>query len=212
MSHDISQPVPQGSDRAQDAENSRIEAIANELRRRCKLYEAQLGDSQPHVSSLEIEQRVAETYAKENALWLPIESVFDLGTPGPSGNENDTYFSDDIVFKVNNLLNCGSILRLLDKIKMHNEIFPDTFYQLHAFTGFEGRTIMPILKQDFVKDAFPTPQIAIDTYMAALGFNRGETVGRFTNNTYEVWDLVPRNVLVDAEGDIFVVDAEIKQV
>lgn len=34
--------------------------------------------------------------------------------------------------------------------------------------------------------------------------------GRFRNSQYEVWDVVPRNVLVDDEGDIFVVDAEIK--
>jgi hypothetical protein len=27
---------------------------------------------------------------------------------------------------------------------------------------------------------------------------------------YEVWDLVPRNVLKDRDGDIYVVDAEIK--
>jgi hypothetical protein len=27
---------------------------------------------------------------------------------------------------------------------------------------------------------------------------------------YEVWDLVPRNVLKDKDGDIYVVDAEIK--
>ena len=211
MSHDISQPVPQGSFGAQDAENSRIEAIANELRRRCELYETQRGDSQPHVSSFEIEQRAAEAFAKENGLWLPMDNVFDLGAPGPSGNENDTYFSDDIVYKVNNLLNCGSILRLLDKVKMHNEIFPDTFYQLHAFSGFDGRTIMPILKQDFVKDAEPTPQIAIDTYMAAIGFNREEAIGRYSNAEYTVWDLIPRNVLRDHDGDIFVVDAEIKR-
>ena len=128
-----------------------------------------------------------------------------------SGNENDTYFSDDIVYKVNNLLNCGSILRLLDKVKMHNEIFPDTFYQLYAFTGFDDRTIMPILKQDFIKDASPTPQIAIDTYMAALGFTREEAIGRYSNAAYTVWDLIPRNVLRDQDGDIFVVDAEIKR-
>ena len=211
MSHDIFQSVPQRSIGAQDAENSRIEAISNELRRRCQLYEAERGESQPHVSSLEIEQRVTEVFAKENALWIPMENVFDLGVPGPSGNENDTYVSDDIVYKVNNLLNSGSILRLLDKVKMHNEIFPDTFYQLHAFTGFDGRTIMPILKQDFVKDASPTPQIAIDTYMAALGFNREEAIGRYSNTVYTVWDLIPRNVLRDQDGDIFVVDAEIKR-
>lgn len=51
----------------------------------------------------------------------------------------------------------------------------------------------------------------IDTYMSAIGFTKAEQIGSFTNNHYEVWDLVPRNVLIDEEGDIFVVDAEIKQ-
>ena len=46
--------------------------------------------------------------------------------------------------------------------------------------------------------------------MAALGFEKTNQDGRFTNSQYEVWDLVPRNVLVDDEGDIFVIDAEIK--
>ena len=212
MDHDIFQPIPQGSVGAQDEENSRIEAIADELRRRCAIYEAQRGDGQPHVTSFDVEQRAAESFAKEHDLWIPMDMVFDLGTPGPSGNENDTYVSNDIIYKVNNLLNCGSILRLFDKAKMHNKIFPDTFYQFYAFTGFDGRTIMPILKQDLIKDARPATQIMIDTYMAALGFEKTATVGRFSNKTYEVWDLVPRNVLIDAEGDIFVVDAEIKQI
>ena len=141
MNYDILESVSQGSDGAQDAENSRIAAIADELRRRSKLYEAQHGDGQPHVSPFEIEQRITESFAKEHGLWIPIDAVFDLGTPGPSGNENDTYVSNDIIYKVNNLLNSGSILRLLDKVRMHNEIFPDTYYRLHAFTGFDGRTV-----------------------------------------------------------------------
>ena len=82
---------------------------------------------------------------------------------------------------------------------------------MHAFTGFDGRIVMPVLKQDFVKDAEPTPQIAIDTYMAALGFRGLEQVGRYANDTYIVWDLIPRNVLRDRDGDIFVVDVEIKR-
>lgn len=52
--------------------------------------------------------------------------------------------------------------------------------------------------------------IAKRTYMAALGFNSTSTNGRFTNDELEVWDLLPRNVLNDNEGDIFVIDAEIK--
>lgn len=211
MNDDLFQSVPQGSIGAQDAENRRIEAVADELRRRCKLYEAQRRDGQSYVSPFEAEQRAAENFAKEYGLWIPMEHVFDLGTPGPSGNENDTYVSNDVIYKVNNLLNSGNIISLFEKVRIHNEIFPDTFYQLHAFTGFDGRTIMPILRQDLVKDAEPTPQIAIDTYMAALGFNREDVVGRYSNTNYIVWDLIPRNVLRDRDGDIFVVDAEIKK-
>lgn len=210
MSHDIFQPIPQGIIGTQDAENRRIQAVADELLRRCQLHETQRGDCQPHVNSIDIEQRVTEAFAKEQGLWLPMALVFDLGTPGPSGNENDTYVSDDTVYKVNNLLNSGSIVHLLEKVMMHNEIFPFTSYHLYAFTGFDGRSVMPVLSQDLVKNAMPAPQIAIDTYMAAIGFNREDSVGRYSNTHYTVWDLIPRNVLQDRDGDIFVVDAEIK--
>ena len=57
MNHDISQPVPQGSDGAQDAENSRIAAIADELKRLCSIHETQCGDSLQDVSRFETEQR-----------------------------------------------------------------------------------------------------------------------------------------------------------
>ena len=48
--------------------------------------------------------------------------------------------------------------------------------------------------------------------MAAQGFKKTAEEGRFRNNQYEVWDLVPRNVLIDDEGDVYVVDAEIKRI
>ena len=63
-----------------------------------------------------------------------------------------------------------------------------------------------------MKDATPATQIMIDTYMAALGFEKADSEGRFSNGSFLVWDVVPRNVLVDSEGDIYVVDAEIKRI
>ncbi len=212
MNHDISKPVPQGSNGAQDAENSRIAAIANELERLCAVHEAQSGDCQQNVSRFETEQRAAEKMAKANGYWIPMTDIFDLGVPGPSGNENDTYVGDIVVFKVNNLLNSGSITSLLNKILMHNAIFPDTAYSFYGFAGFDGRTVQPVIAQPRIASAHPATQIMIDTYMAALGFEKTSTEGRFKNATYEVWDLLPRNVLVDSEGDIFVVDAEIKHI
>ncbi len=209
MSYDISESVSQRGSGEETAENSRIHEVADELRRRCQLYEAQLRDGQSDVNHLEVEQRVAEQYAKDNGMWLSISDVFDLGVPGPSGNENDTYVSNDIIYKVNNLLNTGSILRLLDRVMWHNNLFYDTAYTLHAFTGFEGRTIMPVLRQRLIKDAVPATVIEIETYMAAIGFTKLNDEGRYANDEYVVWDMVPRNVLRDKDGDIFIIDAEI---
>ena len=210
MSDDISQSVSQRGRREEIAENRRIYEVADELIRRSQLYEAQLRDGQEHVSRFEAEQRAAEQYAKENGMWIPMHEVFDLGTPGPSGNENDTYVSNDIVYKVNNLLNSGSIVKLLEKISWHNILFYDTFYTLYGFTGFDGRTVMPILQQRLVKNAVLAMPIEIDTYMAAIGFTKINNEGRYANADYEVWDVVPRNVLKDNDGDIYVIDAEIK--
>ena len=64
MSYDILQPIPQGGNGAQDAEDSRIAEIADELERLCRLHEAQRGAGQSDVVSLEDEQRVAEQMAK----------------------------------------------------------------------------------------------------------------------------------------------------
>jgi len=211
MNNDLLKPISQGSIGAQDAENQRITEITNEFVRFCSVYAQKCGKSSDNVTALDMEMRVAEAYAKEHAIWIPMDKIFALGEPGPSGNENDTYVNEDYVFKVNNLMNCGSILSLFDKIKMHNEIFPDTFYVLYGFTGFEGRTIMPVLRQNRVANAQPATQIIIDTYMAAIGFSKREEVGKYSNVDYTVWDLLPRNVLYDKDGDIYVVDAEISR-
>jgi len=68
-----------------------------------------------------------------------------------------------------------------------------------------------LLRQNRVSNARPATQVMIDTYMAALGFTKTNHEGRYTNGTYEAWDLLPRNVLVDDEGDLYVVDAEIRK-
>ncbi|MBQ7461330.1 MAG: hypothetical protein IJS63_03620 [Bacteroidaceae bacterium] len=86
-----------------------------------------------------------------------------------------------------------------------------TSYSLYGFSGFDGRTVQPVLRQKRIANARPATQVMIDTYMAALGFTKTDQEGRFTNGTYEAWNLLPRNVLVDDEGDLYVVGAEIRK-
>ena len=94
-----------------------------------------------------------------------MDDVFAMGDPGPSGNENDTYVCDTYIYKVNNLLNSGGICKLLDKILFHNIIFPNTAYSFRGFAGYDGRSVMPVLKQRRIRNASPATQIMIDTYI-----------------------------------------------
>ena len=211
MNDDILKSVSQGSNGAYDEENRRIREISDELQRLCRLHEEESREGKGDGGRFEIEQRAAEQYAKSVGMWIPMDKVFDLGEPGPSGNENDTYVSGTIIYKVNNLLNSGGIVKLLDKVLLHNLIFPNTAYILHGFAGYDKRSVMPVLMQRRIRNAQPATQIMIDTYMSALGFSKENDEGRYSNGTYVVWDVVPRNVLVDADGDMYVVDAEIKR-
>lgn len=211
MSNDIPESVSQRGHGAYDEESRRIKEISDELQRLCRVHETQPREGQANGNRFEIEQRIAEQYAKSVGMWIPMDKVFDMGAPGPSGNENDTYVAKDTIIKVNNLLNSGSICKLLDKIILHNHVFPNKAYKLVGFAGYDGRSVMPVLEQERICNAQPATQIMIDTYMSALGFIKENDKGRYFNGTYIVWDVVPRNVLVDADGDMYVVNAEIKK-
>ena len=182
MNNDILESVSQGGYGAYDAENRRIKEISDELQRLCRLHEAQPRTGKEDRGRFEIEQRVAEQYAKSVGMWIPMDEVFDLGTPGPSGNENDTYVAKDTIFKVNNLLNSGSICNLLDKIILHNLVFPNTAYKLKGFAGYDGRSVMPVLEQERICNAQPATHIMIDTYMSALGFTKENDEGRYSKS------------------------------
>ena len=55
MDYDLSQSVSQRGSGEETAENRRILEVADELHRRCQLYEAQLRDSQNDVGRFEVE-------------------------------------------------------------------------------------------------------------------------------------------------------------
>jgi len=152
-----------------------------------------------------------EQYTIENSLWIPINDIFSLGVPFPSGNENDVYLNSEerVVYKVNNLINSGNIVNLLNRITAHNNIFPQTKYQLVGFTGFHNRSVMPVIKQNYIGNSeFATPTEIAD-YMQALGFKKLSDTS-FTNGQYIVSDLFPRNVLKSENGNIYVIDDIIK--
>ena len=159
----------------------------------------------------EQEQRRAEQWAKHHDCWIPMEDIFQLGVPGPSGSESDTYVASDVcIYKTNNLMHCGgSIFLALKKFIDYNNIFPDSAYTFVGFAGFDGRSVYPVVRQRYIKESIPATQNEIDCYMAALGFTKDD-VGKYHNERYSVFDVLPKNVLKDSTGDFFVIDVEIQ--
>lgn len=197
-------------------ESCRIEVFADELRRRSAENQR---NAQPDSTALsprsiiDIDNSTAESLAKEKNLWIDISEVVTLGTPAPSGVENEVYLNKkgNYVYKVNNLMTSRCVSDFLQRIMLHNSIFPQTGYELYGFTGFGNGNVYPILKQNYIFGAEYATPVEIDTYMSALDFEKVDEA-TFTNGVIVVSDLYPRNVLKDNDGDLYVVDAEFKKV
>lgn len=212
--HELLQSISQAENGTLSCENEELALIANDIIAATGSGgsdETKPGNSLNNAVSLnELEQREAEKWALKCNRWISFSNVFDLGLPGPSGSESDTYLSQDgYVYKQNNLLHCsGSIVSALIRFILHNIVFPDTAYSFVAFTGFSGRSIYPIVRQCYIEGGRPATQNEIDCYMAAIGFNKVGH-GKFENELFVLSDLLPKNALKDETGDIFIVDAEI---
>lgn len=197
-------------------EGCRIEVFADELRRRSAENQRNAQSNSTTLSErrlIDIDNSTAENLAKEKNLWIEFSEVITLGTPAPSGVENDVYLNKqgNFVYKVNNLMTSRCVSDFLQRIMLHNSIFPQTGYELYGFTGFGNGNVYPILKQNYIFDTEYATPIEIDTYMSALDFEKVDEA-TFTNGEIVVSDLHPRNVLKDKDGDLYVVDAEFKKV
>lgn len=198
------------------AKNCPIEIFASECKRRSTENAKNASGNQIALSErqlIDIDNKTAEDLAKEKYLWVEFSEIMSLGVPAPSGVENDVYLNDEtnVVYKVNNLMTSKNVSAFLERIILHNTVFPQTRYDLYGFTGFGNGSIYPIIVQDYIANATHATPDEIKEYMVNLGF---VSCGKasFSNGYIEVSDLHPRNVLKDSDGDLYVVDAEFKTI
>ena len=207
----------------QDEEDSRMEEISSRLRASVKTAKgkgATFGRNGSKTLSIQeirdFESLSALEYAKEKEFW--ITNLYDLGNPFSSGNENTVVLNSDegVVYKSNNLMNSKTISGLFDQITIHNQLFPETKYDLVGFTGIDkgkGKTpyIEVILKQTLLDNTTPATFEEIADYMLLLGFKKISNTS-FTNGQYTLSDLYPRNVLRDSNVDLYVIDDIISEI
>ncbi|MBQ0047814.1 MAG: hypothetical protein KBT33_10000 [Prevotellaceae bacterium] len=196
--------------------NCPLEIFASECKRRSSENAKNASGNQHTLSErqlTDIDNKTAENLAKEKNLWVDFSDIISLGVPAPSGVENDVYLNVDtnVVYKVNNLMTSRSVSLFLDRIILHNTVFPQTRYDLYGFTGFGNGSIYPIIVQDYIANAIHATPDEIEEYMANMGFVSCGNA-RFSNGDIEVLDLHPRNVLKDCDGDFYVVDADFRTI
>lgn len=205
--------MSQGKLRKGHGADSRLAEAADRLRDRIKVCEGSGGalpSNGAGAEYLKVEASAAEAYAKENNLWIPIEETFRWRKLS-GGNENEVFLSDNShIYKINNLMNDGGILPLLERILLHNRYFPETFYELVGFTGMEGRSVFPVLRQQYIRRGIEVDAPEIEAYMLKLGFRKTGDYS-YTNGEVSIDDLRPRNVLKDANGTFYIIDAGLRR-
>lgn len=212
MKHELHQSISQGDDRENAQENGRMEEITNLLYSSSRKNEEEHDAGSTYRGNLYSEQSLIESYAEAHKCWYSLDDIFNLGTPGPSGSENDTYVDKNggIVYKTNNLIHTGSFYKLFRRLLIHNELFPQTSYQLIGFTGYKGRTIYPLLAQKYIENAIPATPKEIKKHMLSLGFEQIDD-WTYQYKHLRLSDLKPKNVLKDEFGDFYIIDVEIQE-
>ena len=157
---------------------SRKEKISSELLRRIEKAHADAGISKGDGEGRdlrEIDNKIAYDFAKETNTW--IDNFDSLGERFTGGNEHTTVVDEgeQKIYKSNNLSNTISLNKFFEKIKLHNELFPNTAYKFEGFAGVadmgKGRHyVEPVYSQDFIKDAKNATPSEIAGYMKNRGF------------------------------------------
>lgn len=149
-------------------------------------------------------------FANSNNLWI---SLSNLNVEFLSeGGENEVYTGnkDNIVIKLNNFEYAGDDLEnFFIRINAHNKLFGNVPYQMIGFAYNSKKEFCAVLIQPYILAEREATEDEIATYMEALGFEM-DYYDEYHNSEYEVFDVVPNNVLYGIDGDLYFIDTQIR--
>jgi hypothetical protein len=149
------------------------------------------------------------SFADIHNLWVSL-SILNVEFLS-KGGENEVYTNDsDIVFKLNNFEYAGDDLEnFFVRIYAHNIFFCNVPYQLIGFAYNMKNEFCAVLTQPYIKASREASEDEIAKYLKALGFEM-DYIDEFHNETYEIFDAVPNNVLYGIDGDLYFIDTQIR--
>lgn len=193
-------------DRTHSPINSILEQAAYIARRKKETA----GTLEPTESYKRGQTKELIDFAKSNNLWI---SLSELNVEFLSkGGENEVYTGnkDNIVIKLNNFEYAGDDLEnFFIRINAHNKLFGNVPYQMIGFAYNSQQEFCAVLIQPYILAEREATEDKIATYMKALGFEM-DYYDEYHNSEYEVFDVVPNNVLYGIDGDLYFIDTQIR--
>ncbi|MCD8042248.1 MAG: hypothetical protein LUH10_04215 [Tannerellaceae bacterium] len=153
-------------------------------------------------------QKLKQFASNEN-LWIQLNPEFF--TFLDKGGENEVFFDNHAsVIKLNNFDYAGDDLtNFFIRIFAHNYFFNNVPYTLLGFAYNSMNEFCAVLTQPFIqtkREAYPE-EIAV--YMKQLGFIMVYP-DEFHNDKYEIFDVVPNNVLYGKDNILYFIDTQIR--
>ena len=193
-------------DRTNSPINSILEQATNIVRRKKETT----GTLEPTESYKRGQTKELIDFANSNNLWI---SLSKLNVEFLSkGGENEVYTGnkDNIVIKLNNFEYAGDDLEnFFIRINAHNKLFGNVPYQMIGFAYNSQQEFCAVLIQPYILAEREATEDEIATYMKALGFEM-DYYDEYHNSEYEVFDVVPNNVLYGIDGDLYFIDTQIR--
>jgi len=161
-----------------------------------------------------IQERLVEAWARITGCWYDSPELYlsSLSEVKDYGTESEVYFDVDqcIVRKMISLKHYNILRLALDRIIIHNAIFPDTGLKVIGFGRNLDKQFVVIVEQPYCRGGIVSEKERCD-FMYALGFqDAGEDFGMHLNyctDSLYIGDLNEYNVIKGDMG-IYVIDAD----
>ncbi|MBU3809376.1 MAG: hypothetical protein H9802_13335 [Candidatus Phocaeicola faecipullorum] len=193
-----------------DRTNSPINSILEQASYIVRRKKETTGTLEPTESYKRGQTKELIDFANSNNLWV---SLSNLNVEFLSkGGENEVYTGnkDNIVIKLNNFEYAGDDLEnFFIRINAHNKLFGNVPYQMIGFAYNGKKEFCAVLIQPYILAEREATEDEIATYMEALGFEMDYYDG-YHNSEYEVFDVVPNNVLYGIDGNLYFINTQIR--
>jgi hypothetical protein len=173
-------------------------------------------DETPDERNERQEQEI-EDYARERGIWVDNTLKTFNGLYGErlgSGQEAIVWRKDDnTVIKSSNTLQYEDLQLFLDRLVLHNTLFPASAQKLVGFGTDKNGDFEVIIEQPFIPEAEEATPEEIKDYLTKLGFEQYLGFGggeRYKTSEVLLNDAAPRNFVKTEDGNIIPIDLILK--